>query len=96
MPLVLVPLMIALGICLVPIWLLSRRNLQRASEYFISSQPAPPEQQSAATTNRVNSRVTMMVSYERIFRITLIEFESNWCSPINLSMCAALAGPQRF
>ena len=43
MPLVFVPLMIALGICLVPIWLLSRRNLQRASEYFISSQPAPPD-----------------------------------------------------
>jgi hypothetical protein len=28
-------------------------------------------QQSAATTNRVNSRVTMMVSYERIFRIAV-------------------------
>ncbi|HEY7246932.1 MAG TPA: hypothetical protein VH678_23915 [Xanthobacteraceae bacterium] len=41
MSLVLLPLMIALGICLVPIWLLPRRNL-RASECFIASQPATP------------------------------------------------------
>jgi hypothetical protein len=43
MPLVFVPLMIALGICLVPIWLLPRRNLQLAREYFIASQPTPPD-----------------------------------------------------
>jgi hypothetical protein len=43
MSLVFLPLIIALGICLLPIWLLQRRNLQRASEYFISSQPAPPD-----------------------------------------------------
>jgi hypothetical protein len=43
MPLVLLPLMIALGICLVPIWLLPRPNLQRAREYFITSQPTPPD-----------------------------------------------------
>jgi hypothetical protein len=35
-------LIIALGICLAPIWLLPRRNL-RAREYFIASQPTPPD-----------------------------------------------------
>ena len=35
-------LMIALGICLAPIWLLARRNL-RAREYFVASQPTPPD-----------------------------------------------------
>lgn len=43
MSLVLLPLMIALGICLVPIWLLPRRNFQRAQDYFIASQPTPPD-----------------------------------------------------
>jgi hypothetical protein len=41
MSLVFLLLMIALSICLVPIWLL--RNLQRAREYFITSQPTPPD-----------------------------------------------------
>jgi hypothetical protein len=35
--------MIALGICLVPIWLLPRRNFKRAQDYFIASQPTPPD-----------------------------------------------------
>jgi len=35
-------LMVALGICLAPIWLLARRNL-RAREYFVASQPTPPD-----------------------------------------------------
>jgi hypothetical protein len=35
-------LMVALGICLAPVWLLARRNL-RAREYFIASQPTPPD-----------------------------------------------------
>src|SRR6266852_9609300 len=43
MSLVFLALTIALGICLVPIWLLPRRNLQRAREYFIASQPTPPD-----------------------------------------------------
>jgi hypothetical protein len=43
MSFVFLPLIIALGICLLPIWLLPRRNLHRAREYFISSQPAPPD-----------------------------------------------------
>src|ERR1700731_2091246 len=43
MSLVFLPMMIALGICLVPIWLLPGRNLQRAREYFITSQPTPPD-----------------------------------------------------
>jgi hypothetical protein len=43
MSLVLLPLIIALGICLVPIWLLPRRNFQRAQDYFIASQPTPPD-----------------------------------------------------
>jgi hypothetical protein len=43
MSLVFLPLIIALGICLVPIWLLPRRNLHRASEYFIASGPTPPD-----------------------------------------------------
>src|SRR5262245_7660166 len=42
MSLVLLPLIVALGICLVPIWLLPRRHL-RAREYFIGSQPTPPD-----------------------------------------------------
>src|SRR3974377_1179676 len=42
MSLVLLPLIVALGICLLPIWLLPRRNFQRAQDYFIASQPAPP------------------------------------------------------
>ena len=43
MSLVLLPLTIALGICLVPIWLLPRRNFQRAQDFFIASQPTPPD-----------------------------------------------------
>jgi uncharacterized membrane protein (DUF2068 family) len=43
MSLVLLPLIVALGICLVPIWLLPRRNFQRAQDYFIASQPTPPD-----------------------------------------------------
>jgi len=43
MSLVLLLLLIALGICLLPIWLLPRRNLQRAREYLITSQPTPPD-----------------------------------------------------
>jgi hypothetical protein len=43
MSLLLLPLIIALGICFVPIWLLPRRNLQRPREYFIASQPTPPD-----------------------------------------------------
>jgi len=35
-------LLFSLGICLAPIWLLPRRNL-RAREYFIASQPTPPD-----------------------------------------------------
>src|SRR5262249_36538941 len=34
---------IALGVCLVPIWLLPRGNLQGAHEYFIASQSTPPD-----------------------------------------------------
>jgi hypothetical protein len=36
------PLVISLGICLVPIWLLPRRKFQRARDYFVASQPTPP------------------------------------------------------
>jgi hypothetical protein len=43
MSFIFLPLVILLGICLVPIWLLPRRNLQRAREYFIASQPTPPD-----------------------------------------------------
>jgi hypothetical protein len=43
MSLVLLPLIVAIGICLVPIWLLPRRNFQRAQDYFIASQPIPPD-----------------------------------------------------
>jgi hypothetical protein len=43
MSLVLLPLIVALGICLVPIWLLPRRNFQRAQDYFIASQPTPAD-----------------------------------------------------
>src|SRR5262249_42499232 len=43
MSLVLLLLIVALGICLVPIWLLPRRNFQRAQDYFIGSQPTPPD-----------------------------------------------------
>jgi hypothetical protein len=42
MSLVLLPLIVALGICLVPIWLLPRRQL-RPREYFIGSQATPPD-----------------------------------------------------
>src|SRR6266705_652649 len=37
------PLVISLGICLVPIWLLPRRKFQRAQDYFVASQPTPPD-----------------------------------------------------
>ena len=43
MSLVFLPLIIALGICLLPIWLLPRRNFQRPRDYFIASQPTPPD-----------------------------------------------------
>ena len=43
MSLVFFPLIIALGICLLPIWLLPRRNFQRGPDYFIASQPTPPD-----------------------------------------------------
>jgi hypothetical protein len=43
MSLVLLPLIVALGICLVPIWLLPRQNFKRAQDYFIASQPTPPD-----------------------------------------------------
>jgi hypothetical protein len=43
MLLVFLPLIVALGICLLPIWLLPRRNLPRAREYFVTSQPTPPD-----------------------------------------------------
>jgi hypothetical protein len=43
MSLVLLPLIVALGICIVPIWLLPRRNFQKAQDYFIASQPTPPD-----------------------------------------------------
>jgi hypothetical protein len=43
MSLVFLAPMIALGICLVPIWLLPRRSLRGAREYFIASQPTPPD-----------------------------------------------------
>ena len=42
MSLVLLLLIVALGICLVPVWLLPRRHL-RAREYFIGSQATPPD-----------------------------------------------------
>src|ERR1700731_4891101 len=42
MSLVFLPLIIALGICLLPIWLLPRRNFQRPRYYFIALQPTPP------------------------------------------------------
>ena len=43
MSLVFFPLIVALGICFVPIWLLPRRNFPRAQDYFIASQPTPPD-----------------------------------------------------
>jgi hypothetical protein len=43
MSLVFFPLIIALGICSLPIWLLPRRNFQRRGDYFIASQPTPPD-----------------------------------------------------
>ena len=43
MSLVFFPLIIALGICFLPIWLLPWRNFQRGRDYFIASQPTPPD-----------------------------------------------------
>src|SRR5436190_12797274 len=43
MSLVFLPLIIALGICFLPIWLLPWRNFQRGRDYFIASQPTPPD-----------------------------------------------------
>jgi hypothetical protein len=43
MSLVFFLLIVALGICFVPIWLLPRRNFQRPQDYFIASQPTPPD-----------------------------------------------------
>ena len=37
------PLVISLGICLVPIWLMPRQKLPRARDYFIASQTTPPD-----------------------------------------------------
>jgi hypothetical protein len=37
------PLAISLGICLVPAWLLRRREYARVQDYFVSSQYTPPE-----------------------------------------------------
>src|ERR1700732_2005604 len=47
----------------------SRRSISLGSS--LAAMEIAGMQQSAATTNRVNSRVTMMVSYERIFRIAV-------------------------
>ena len=43
MSLVFFLLIVALGICFVPIWLLPRRNFQRAQDFFIASQRTPPD-----------------------------------------------------
>jgi len=43
MSLLFLPVVISLGICLVPICLLPRPKFQRAREYFIGSQPTPPD-----------------------------------------------------
>jgi hypothetical protein len=43
MSLLFLALMIVLGICLMPMWLLPRRNLLRAREYFVGSLPTPPD-----------------------------------------------------
>jgi hypothetical protein len=43
MSLLLLPLLIALGICVVPIWLLPGWRGQPAREYFLSSHPTPPD-----------------------------------------------------
>src|SRR5438552_15877154 len=37
------PVALTLGICLVPVWLLRRRDYGRAQDYFVSSQNTPPE-----------------------------------------------------
>jgi hypothetical protein len=74
----------------------SRRSISLGSS--LAAMEIAGMQQSAATTNRVNSRVTMMVSYERIFRITLIEFESNCCAdrlPMPSSAAVALGRSDR-
>src|SRR3984893_14313835 len=74
----------------------SRRSISLGSS--LAAMEIAGRQQSAATTNRVNSRVTMMVSYERIFRITLIELESNCCAdrlPMPSSAGAALGRSDR-
>jgi hypothetical protein len=40
---VFLPLLLSLGICFVPVWLLRRQHDGRAQDYFISSQYTPPE-----------------------------------------------------
>src|SRR5262245_6030377 len=42
-PLVFLPLVVALGICLVPVWLLRQRRRGRAQDYFVASQRTRPE-----------------------------------------------------
>jgi hypothetical protein len=40
--LVFLPVMLSVGICLVPVFILRRSEYKRAQDYFVSSQPAPP------------------------------------------------------
>ena len=40
--LVLVPVALCLGLCLIPAWLLGRTNYLRAQDYFIASEHTPP------------------------------------------------------
>ncbi|HVE51390.1 MAG TPA: hypothetical protein VNG69_17450 [Casimicrobiaceae bacterium] len=39
----LVPLLLALGMCFIPVWLLRRINLDQAQDYFVASQNTRPE-----------------------------------------------------
>ncbi|MGI8895185.1 MAG: hypothetical protein ACR2HE_05965, partial [Casimicrobiaceae bacterium] len=38
-----IPLMLALGICFIPVWLLRDAKHRRAQDYFVSSQQTRPE-----------------------------------------------------
>src|SRR5436189_4583908 len=43
MPSLYLPLIISLGICLMPIWLLSGRRVRQAQDYFVALQSTPPD-----------------------------------------------------